>query len=389
VQRVDLGEAAPIDQAVEAWRAAIAARQASPAAAALRKLLWQPVAALLPADVETVYLAPDGPLALLPWAALPGRQPGTVLLEDHAVAVVPNGRILLEQLLARPKQAPAASAAAGGMLAVGGVAYGNAPATPKDAGPPERFGRRGPWQPLPGTAQEVARLRAGATARVLEGGDARTARLAAELPQARLTHLATYGFCDEAMLADERRLEREQLRGWKFDPNRPGLLARDGARSPLALSGLVLAGANRVGADDPGILTGEALVGLPLEGLELAVLSACQTGQGDDADRACMTNLQLAFHLAGSRNVVTSLWSIPDQAKAALLAVFYDELLRKKKPPLEALRQAQLALYRNPGAMAELAERGSGALKKAPPASGSARAATMDWAGFVLSGLGR
>ena len=49
---------------------------------------------------------------------------------------------------------------------------------------------------------------------------------------------------------------------------------RGGARSPLVLSGLVLAGANRQGdeaAPDHGIITAEGLIGLRMEGLELAV----------------------------------------------------------------------------------------------------------------------
>jgi CHAT domain-containing protein len=240
---------------------------------------------------------------------------------------------------------------------------------------------------LPATAREIARTKAvaGAVAHVLEGADASTARLVAELPQARLAHLATYGFCDEPLLADERRLERDQLRGWTFDPNRPAYLASAGARNPLSLCGLVLAAAKRGGADDPGILTGEALVGLPLEGLDLAVLSVGESGQGDDADGACGRGLQTAFHLAGARNVITGLWDVPEQAKAALLAVLYEELLRNHKPPLEALRQAQLAVYRNPGALAELAETG----KPRQAASDNTRAAARDWAGFLLSGLGR
>ncbi len=50
-------------------------------------------------------------------------------------------------------------------------------------------------------------------------------------------------------------------------------------RNPLVLSGLVLAGANRPSADidatthdDLGILTAEAIAGMPLQDLELVVL---------------------------------------------------------------------------------------------------------------------
>src|SRR5205823_5015157 len=100
------------------WRRAIAARAASPAAEALRRLVWDPLAGHLGPDTRTVYLAPDGALSRLPWAALPGAKPGTVLLEDHALAVVPHGPFLLGQLLEprRPYDAEA-------VLAVGGVRY--------------------------------------------------------------------------------------------------------------------------------------------------------------------------------------------------------------------------------------------------------------------------
>jgi CHAT domain-containing protein/Tfp pilus assembly protein PilF len=402
VRRVELGEAAPIEEALGRWRQDITDRRDSPAATDLRRHLWEPLAAHLPADVEAVYLAPDGALARLPWAALPGRQPGTVLLEEHAIAVVPFGQFLLGQFAAQsqPADTPAA------VLAVGDVVYDDAPAAQptavaalQDTRPPDRSGRRGAWTLLPGTKREIAKLQAlaGSAVRVLAGRHAGTARLAAELPQARLAHLATHGFFDEQLLEDERRLELEQLKGWHFDPQRPTLPVGEGARNPLAFCGLVLAGANRPSAADPGILTGEALLGLPLEGLELAVLSACQTGLGDAADRECSRHLQLAFHLAGCKNVIASLWDVPDEATAALMAVFYDELLRQKKPPLEALRQAQLTVYRNPGRIKELAERGSPRRREeakipeaaATPAPPGPRAAVKDWAGFVLSGAGR
>src|SRR5262249_12067759 len=152
----------------------------------------------------------------------------------------------------------------------------------------------------PGTQKEIAVLQALADGgvRVLNGREAGTARLAAELPRARLAHLATHGFFDEQLLEDERRLERDQFRAWRFDPDRLTLPAGQGARNPLAFCGLVLAGANRPPTDDPCILTGEAIVGLFLEQLEVAVLSACQTGLGDASDRECTRHLQLAFHVA-------------------------------------------------------------------------------------------
>jgi CHAT domain-containing protein len=66
--------------------------------------------------------------------------------------------------------------------------------------------------------------------------------------------------------------------------------------------------------------------------------------------------LQRAFHLAGARNVVVTLWQVDDRATAALMAVFYRELWDKGQPPIEALRRAQLEVYRNPGKVPALAQ---------------------------------
>ena len=100
--------------------------------------------------------------------------------------------------------------------------------------------------------------------------------------------------------------------------------------------------------DDLGILTAEAIAGLPLQDLELVVLSACETGLGLVGGGEGVFGLQRAFHLAGAHNVVASLWQVDDQATAALMAIFYDQLWREHKPPIEALRTAQLRLYHHP-----------------------------------------
>src|SRR5262249_48703147 len=142
----------------------------------------------------------------------------------------------------------------------------------------------------------------------LSGAEASTDRVVAELPRARYAHLATHGFfadrgfrsllqLDETLFA--RRESREGIIGERLGA---------GARSPLVLSGLVLAGANHKDVPDRGILTADALTGLDLSGLELAVLSACETGLGDVAGGEGVFGLQRAFHLAGAHNVIASLW---------------------------------------------------------------------------------
>jgi CHAT domain-containing protein len=225
-----------------------------------------------------------------------------------------------------------------------------------------------------------------------EGAEAGTEQLLEDLPKARWAHLATHGFFADARLRSALRLsERDYERG------QGGEKVGAGARSPLVLSGLVLAGANLEGKETPadrGILTAEAIAGLDLDGMDLAVLSACETGLGEVADGEGVFGLQRAFHVAGCKNVVASLWQVDDEATAALMALFYHNLWGKGLPPAEALRRAQLTLYQHPGRIPGLARaRGPDfdrvARRSAEAAQGQARASARLWAGFVLSGAGR
>jgi CHAT domain-containing protein len=395
MRRVELGDAGPIDDAVREWRRAITGwrpslpdaerlaleQRADGAAAGLGRLVWRKLAEHLPAGTHTVYLAPDGDLARVPWAALPGQRPGTVLLEDHALAIVPHGPYLLEQLLYPPKPAEPSAA----VLAVGGV-----------------------HPDLPASAREVQRLRALAGPRPVVALDRDTAtpeRLRGEMPKARFAHLATHGFFAEAALAEENRQVARQLENYRSQEDQITLPVGLGAHSPLAYTGLVLAGSGREAqADDRGVVTGEVIVEWPLENLRLAVLSACETGLGDLTGGEGVQGLVRAFHLAGCPDVVASLWNVNDDATAALMAEFYRHLWHKNLPPIEALRQAQLTIYRhrvrelagdrappntsltqpvNPGSAAP------GANAPGSPKTAAGKSPPKWWAAFVLSGAGR
>ena len=390
VRRVELADGAAIEKDLAEWRDDITKGLRSDAAGRLRQNVWEPIAKVLGDDVHTVYICPDAQLSALPWAALPAAD-GHVLLEDYTFAVVPSGPFLLEQL-SRPADQ---DRGAGVLLAVGGVRYD------RDGVPADKAGR--PWPNLPATDKERAGVvaEAGKLSKppaVVErtGADANVARLVKDLPAARWAHLATHGF-----FAAPKSQEREHLfRPGDFMMGVGGERRGAAERNPLTLSGLVLAGANQPADGDGGVLTGEVIAGLDLDHMDLAVLSACQTGLGEAATGEGVFGLQRAFHIAGTKNVVASLWKVDDEATAALMNLFYYHLWEKGEPPLEALHHAQLELYRNPAGVPALA-RGRGAVRwdetvaavTKPPADPKEAprrpAAVKDWAAFVLSGAGR
>lgn len=77
--------------------------------------------------------------------------------------------------------------------------------------------------------------------------------------------------------------------------------------------------------------------------IELLVLSACQTAEGDD--RATLGLAGVAVK-AGARSIIASLWQIDDRSTALLMGEFYRELVHSKVTKVEALRRAQVMLLK-------------------------------------------
>jgi CHAT domain-containing protein len=252
------------------------------------------------------------------------------------------------------------------------------------------YGPEGKWSYLKGTAAEVehlAKLRPGPGTVRLDGASATKSSLRALLPGRRYIHLATHGeFLDPGPRRD----------GGRFlvtDTGSGGALFDVTARSPLLLSMLVLAGANRSVPTDPGglpiasdgLLTAEEVMGLDLSRTELVVLSACETGVGKVRGGEGVFSLQRAFHIAGTRAVVASLWAVDDRATQALMSRFYRNLWADQGKPLgklEALREAQLWLLHE-GAK-ELGRPRGGLVRPDPVPQGPLPPSY--WAAFVLSG---
>ena len=122
------------------------------------------------------------------------------------------------------------------------------------------------------------------------------------------------------------------------------------------------------------------MAALDLGGVDLAVLSACETGLGPVAGGEGVLGLQRAFQVSGARTVMASLWKVSDEATRLLMERFYENLWDKRLGKLEALRQAQLAVLR------EGPQRGMAIVTKGDQPAKPRRAPPYYWAAFVLSG---
>ena len=80
---------------------------------------------------------------------------------------------------------------------------------------------------------------------------------------------------------------------------------------------------------------------------DLVVLSACDSGLGQLQEGEGLIGLTQAFHYAGARSVVASLWSVSDRSTAELMIRFYKHLTSGLTKD-EALRAAQMEFIQGP-----------------------------------------
>mgnify|MGYP001795767448 CR=1 FL=1 len=79
---------------------------------------------------------------------------------------------------------------------------------------------------------------------------------------------------------------------------------------------------------EDGIVTSYEIAQLDLSQTNLVVLSACQTALGDVKGTEGVFGLQRAFKLAGVKNMLLSLWKVPDAETAELMKIFYTYYLQ-------------------------------------------------------------
>ena len=125
-----------------------------------------------------------------------------------------------------------------------------------------------------------------------------------------------------------------------------------------------------------------------LSGVDLMVLSACETGVGGVLGNGEeIHGFGYLMQNAGANAVLASLWKVSDGGTQALMSAFYRHLNKPGTSKSEALRQAQLELLGNSAAEGgSQAERGVQPAGEEPASPGFGH--PYFWAPFVLIGNG-
>jgi CHAT domain-containing protein len=289
-------------------------------------------------------------LNLVSFAALPDGQNGYLVETGPLVHYLSTERDLL---------GPSAPASARGLLALGNPSYNTtryaAASAVMSANAVARGGaadcaefqrvRFGPLASTAGEIDDIAALWAasGADISKLTGAEATEAAFKNVAPRSRVIHLATHGFFLGSCGASGSHLRGV---GGVYSPTTPSK-----TKNPLALSGLAMAGANQRKTappdEDDGILTAEEVTSLDLNGVEWAVLSACDTGLGEVRAGEGVFGLRRAFAAAGVRTTIMSLWSVGDRSTREWMKALYDARLTRNRSTAQALQDATLSILRH------------------------------------------
>jgi CHAT domain-containing protein len=286
-QWVDLGDAAAIDTAVEAFRKALESgnnpgdlfdkQQARP----LYSLLIQPLRQKL-GNARHLLFSPDSQLNLIPFAALVDDN-DQYLLETYTITYLTTGRDLRRLQLTAPSQQPPILFAnpnyelPGDPNSVQLLAnLGNLAQLPPPSRTTTSSGNRGSlnitltFNSLLNTEDEAAAIAPLFPNSTIISQSQATENVLKRLDSPNILHIATHGFFLEIETpepSDDSNLLRP----------RP-----EHQENPLLRSGLALAGFNlRQSGNEDGVLTAMEVAGLRLRGTQLVVLSACKTGVGD------------------------------------------------------------------------------------------------------------
>jgi len=313
------------------------------AAAKLSRMVLGPIASLL--QGKRLLIVSDGILQYIPFAALPS--PGTdsafvPLVSDHEIVNLPSASVL--QLLVRESAGRAKPSKAVAVLAdpVFSAEDPRVRRSPK-AFETTRTMYRGEWvNPLP--FSEGVLLRSAKEVGVVDGG-LRFPRLLFTRHEAE--SVLKESPAGQSMKAVDFKASRATAMNPELARYRIVHFATHGLLNSEhpELSGLVLSLVDEHGKQQDGFLQLTDIYNLNLP-VDMVVLSACETGLGQEVKGEGLVGITRGFMYAGASRVLASLWKVDDAATAELMRNFYKGIFKDNLPPAAALQRAQVEMQK-------------------------------------------
>lgn len=309
---------------------------------ALYNLIWQPLEQELE-GVENVFFSPAGILHKLGIEYLPNDD----LLNMNNLYKMHRLSSTKEIILSRPDKR------INSIVLFGGINY-NASPVESDSQIRESnqtvgnialepFMSRSGMDYLPGTMSEVMDISnrmkiAGVKTSLFTGDNGSESNFKALADSSYdILHIATHGFYFTADAVNNLKSIDKTFRDANLHFVMDDIILYDEDRM-LTNSGLVLAGANNIIRNmaspiemEDGILYASEIANVNLESIDLAVLSACQSGLGDVNSSEGVFGLQRGFKLAGVHSILMSLWKVDDAVTKVFMSEFYKNVANGEK----------------------------------------------------------
>lgn len=308
------------------------------------ELIWKPILAQFPTVVD-IYFSPDGILHKLPieYYSVDGTN---CMSENYNMYRLSSTKEIVQEIGDQHSNSA---------VLYGGLDYNllknNMSSTNSSEIPSMWRGiaERGGFDPLFNTALETQEIKEILTGKnistTLYSGETGTEESFHNLSgqRHRIIHLATHGMYVNPDDVDAKKNESN------FDFLESLVSLNDPVKEDVALthSFLVMAGGNRVISRIPvsdknndGILTSKEITQLDLKGLDLVVLSACESALGDISNGG-VYGLQRGFKKGGAKTIVMSLDKVDDEATRILMVEFYRNLMsgKTKRQSLQTAQQ--------------------------------------------------
>ncbi|MGK7895355.1 MAG: CHAT domain-containing tetratricopeptide repeat protein [Xenococcus sp. (in: cyanobacteria)] len=351
-QAIDLGEAEPIDQAIDEFRQNLCTTakttettqycldnlplsQVKSSAQKLEQMVMQPVRQLL-GDTTNILLSPDGKLNLVPFEALVDEN-DQYLVENYNFTYLTSGRDLMRLQQKSPSKEPP--------LVIADPLYNEENKLVASNRSIEEISQLFDKLSFPRLAATVKEAQAIQSILKLSNEQIKLQNQANEtllkqVKSPQILHIATHGFFLDKPPETNSNPSLNQINN--FNP--PTTID-----NPLFRSGLVLAGvesrSNEETEANDGVFTAYEATFLNLSGTKLVVLSACDTGVGDITTGEGIYGLRRALVIAGSESQVISLWKVADEGTKDLMVAYYQKL-QQGEGRTTALHEVQKEMLR-------------------------------------------